>query len=91
MNILDQDIKYLPGVGPNRKKMLSNELGIETASTVKNSAAYIQNWLTALRNDKRMIVSAASRADKAVRLILNIDKAETLPDAEAVSDGPLAA
>ena len=68
-----------------------NELGIETASTFKNSAAYIQNWLTALRNDKRMIVSAASRADKAVRLILNIDKAETLPDAEAVSDGPLAA
>ena len=30
MNILDQDVKYLPGVGPNRKKMLSNELGIET-------------------------------------------------------------
>lgn len=29
-NVLDQDIKYLPGVGPNRKKMLSNELGIET-------------------------------------------------------------
>ena len=28
--LLDQDIKYLPGVGPNRKKMLSNELGIET-------------------------------------------------------------
>ena len=30
MDILDQDIKYLPGVGPTRKKMLSNELGIET-------------------------------------------------------------
>ena len=30
MNILDQNIKFLPGVGPNRKKMLSNELGIET-------------------------------------------------------------
>ena len=30
LNILDQDIKYLPGVGPNRKKMLSKELGIET-------------------------------------------------------------
>ena len=29
-SVLDQDIKYLPGVGPNRKKMLSNELGIET-------------------------------------------------------------
>ena len=30
MNILGQDIMYLPGVGPNRKKMLSQELGIET-------------------------------------------------------------
>ena len=30
MNILEQDIKFLPGVGPNRKKLLSNELGIET-------------------------------------------------------------
>ena len=30
MDILDQDIMYLPGVGPNRKKMLSKELGIET-------------------------------------------------------------
>ena len=30
MDILEQDIKFLPGVGPNRKKMLSNELGIET-------------------------------------------------------------
>ena len=29
-DILQQDIMYLPGVGPNRKKMLSQELGIET-------------------------------------------------------------
>ena len=30
MNILQQDIMYLTGVGPNRKKILSEELGIET-------------------------------------------------------------
>ena len=29
-NILQQDIQYLPGVGPNRRKMLSEELGIQT-------------------------------------------------------------
>ena len=29
-NLLQQDIQYLPGVGPNRKKMLSEELGITT-------------------------------------------------------------
>ena len=30
MNILQQDIQYLAGVGPNRKKMLNEELGIRT-------------------------------------------------------------
>ena len=30
MNILDQDIQYLPGVGPQRKKMLNEELGVQT-------------------------------------------------------------
>lgn len=47
-------------------------LGIETSETFRNNAAYIQNWLKALRGDKRMIVTAASRAEKAVRLILNV-------------------
>ena len=30
MNILEQDIKYLPGVGPGRKELFKKELGIET-------------------------------------------------------------
>ena len=30
MSILQQDIQFLPGVGPNRKNMLSQELGINT-------------------------------------------------------------
>ena len=30
MNILQQDIQYLAGVGPNRRKMLSDELSIQT-------------------------------------------------------------
>ena len=30
MTILNQDIMYLPGVGPNRTKILSEELGIQT-------------------------------------------------------------
>lgn len=53
-----------------------NQLGIETPGTFRNSAAYIQNWLKVLRNDNRMIVSAASRAEKAVKLILNITDKE---------------
>ena len=47
-------------------------LGIENHLTFRNSAAYIQNWLKALRNDKRMIVTASARAEKAIKLILGI-------------------
>ena len=49
---------------------LVHHCGIETADSFHNSAAYVQNWLTALKNDKRFIVSAASKADKAVNFIL---------------------
>lgn len=46
-------------------------LGISDAHSLRNSAAYVQNWLTALKNDKKMIVVAAARAEKAIEMILN--------------------
>lgn len=49
---------------------LLNHVGIETGKSFKNSAAYIQSWIRVLRNDSRFIVSAASKAEKAVNLIL---------------------
>ena len=49
-----------------------NYLQMETASSFRNSAAYVQSWLKALKNDKKMIVSASSKAEKAVAMILNI-------------------
>ncbi|MBP3655943.1 MAG: hypothetical protein J6K32_04520 [Clostridia bacterium] len=45
--------------------------GLETSSSFRNNAAYIQNWLQALRNDKRLIVSASGKAEKAVDLMLD--------------------
>lgn len=44
--------------------------GIETPKTFRNSTAYIQNWLQVLRNDNKFIVSASSKAEKAVNYIL---------------------
>lgn len=49
---------------------LMNLLGIETVKTFRNSAAYIQSWLQVLRNDNKFIVSASSKAEKAVNYIL---------------------
>ena len=50
---------------------LVNHVGLETSSSLRNNAAYLQNWLKVLRDDKRFIVNAAGRAEKAVNLILN--------------------
>ena len=49
---------------------LVNAAGLETATSFRNSAAYIQNWLKVLRDDKKFIVSASGKAEKAVALIL---------------------
>ena len=50
---------------------LINKLGIESSKSFNNSTAYIQSWLRVLRNDKKFIVSASSKAEKAVKYILN--------------------
>lgn len=47
-------------------------LGIDCEKAFKNSVAYIQSWLRALKNDKRMIVSAAAKAEQAAKMIMNI-------------------
>ena len=50
---------------------LVNHCGLESSTSFRNNAAYIQNWLSVLKGDKRFIVSAAGKAEKAVNLILN--------------------
>ena len=49
---------------------LVNHCSLETEASFNNSAAYLAGWLSALKNDKRLIVSAAGAAEKAVSLIL---------------------
>lgn len=49
---------------------IMNLLGIETTKTFRNSAAYIQSWIKVLKNDNKFIVSATSKAEKAVNFIL---------------------
>ena len=55
--------------------MLQAETGL--AYDANNSAAYVQSWLKALRNDKNLIFKVSSDASKMVDFILNLD-AETL-------------
>ena len=50
---------------------LMNIIGIETNHSFRNSTAYIQSWIRVLKNDVKFIVSASSRAEKAVDYIIN--------------------
>jgi len=45
--------------------------GISNEYTETNSAAYLQSWIRAFKNDSRVAVSAAQRAQKACDFILN--------------------
>jgi len=50
---------------------LCGHAGIENI-TINNSAAYIQGWLKALKNDKTLLIHAAAQAQKASDYILNV-------------------
>lgn len=54
---------------------LNNHVGIETKQSFRNSTAYLQSWMRALKSDPNMIISAAGKAEKAVNYILEGAKA----------------
>lgn len=52
--------------------MLCGIAGIDQADTLPASAAYIDNWLGALRGDKKLVVRAAAAAQKAADLVAGV-------------------
>lgn len=50
---------------------LSNTCGLDSNKAFKNSVAYIQSWSNRFKQDKKLIVWAAGRAQKAAEYILN--------------------
>jgi antirestriction protein ArdC len=49
---------------------LAAEAGIDTDGLLDNSAAYISSWVKALRDNKKLVVLAAAKAQKAADHIL---------------------
>ena len=50
--------------------MLCGATGIENAALTLNSASYLRHWIDVLRGDARLVVSAASQAQRAADFIL---------------------
>ena len=49
---------------------LCGHTGIENQKTLENTSAYVKSWVEKLENDKKLIVTAASAAQKAVDYIV---------------------
>lgn len=74
---------------------LSAIVGINNERTEENTTAYLQNWISVLKGDSRLIVTAASQAQRAVDMIVGTS-AEAEEDGEGTAAGepavtPLAA
>jgi antirestriction protein ArdC len=64
---------------------LCAESGITNDERLANSAAYIQCWIRALKNDKTLAIAAAQRAQKAADYILQRKAAAAAIDAEVAA------
>jgi len=53
---------------------LCGKAQIENQKTIENTSAYINHWLQKLKDDKKLVVSAASKAQKAVDYIIGEEK-----------------
>ena len=69
---------------------LSSFAGISNEHTDRNTTAYLQDWISQLQQDNRLVVQAAANAQKAVDLILGTtfeDEAEQQRSEEAATSG----
>lgn len=66
--------------------MLLATLGIDTDGTLRNNAAYIQNWTNAIKGDKKLVAQAAGQAEKAVGYILYGKAGIPAEDAETAEE-----
>jgi antirestriction protein ArdC len=60
--------------------------GLNFEAILPSTAAYLANWLRALRNDKQLIVTAASKAQKTANHILGIVPSYEADEPQVVAD-----
>lgn len=55
---------------------MCSELGLPTADNLANHAAYLKNWLAAMKGDPKFIFRASTQASKAVDYLLSFSRTE---------------
>lgn len=67
---------------------LNNRAGIDSSEVFDNSAAYISNWMRRLKDDPKLVITAASKAQKAADLIAGVDNSITIGPAKTEQAKP---
>lgn len=62
--------------------------GISKPEIETNTTAYLQSWISTLKGDARLIVSAAAQAQHAVDMILGTQTEEQSQDSETLALPP---
>ncbi len=65
---------------------LSNEAGTLNQVQFDNSAAYLASWIQKFENDPKMIVSAASQAQRSADLVLGVELKEAIQETQVPSE-----
>jgi antirestriction protein ArdC len=58
-------------------------MGVETSSSFRNNAGYIQSWVQALKEDTKAIVRASAKAEAAYYLIMGLDNPRAVEPSDA--------
>jgi antirestriction protein ArdC len=74
-------------IGELGAAFLSNQAGTLDAVRFENSAAYLASWTRKLESDPRLIVSAASQAQRASDFIAGIEHKESLQECQISPEG----
>ena len=69
--------------------MLAGVCGISPA-VIQNSAAYLKSWIQVLKGDSKLLIQAASQAQKAADYVRGLS-AKPASDAEAIPAGEVEA
>lgn len=70
---------------------LSNEAGILNQVQFDNSAAYLNSWIKNLENDPKLIVQAASHAQRGADYVLGMSQKESLHESQTATEEPAVA
>ena len=95
LNRFDGSIAFFGSEDYSREELVAEltacsvlaNMGVETSSSFRNNAAYIQSWVQALKEDTQAIIRASAKAEAAFYLIMGMENPRSAePSDDAIAE-----